>query len=150
MALRAGANFGLLVLVLEEWPDDVAALDAVVFDHVELGQNPAAPAHNPAGPDELIEVELPQVPQVLHQRQVRDTNFDVLKTRTKMVRIDKKLICYYLDADMTKGFNGFKLRSNEVHFLFGIYFILLTILSTSCRSDRLPLTVQSPLNSHPS
>ena len=48
LTLRAGVDLGLLVLRLVERPDDVAALDTVVLDHAELGEDPAAAAHHSA------------------------------------------------------------------------------------------------------
>ena len=62
LTLRAGVDLGLLVLRLVERPDDVAALDTVVLDHAELGQDPAAATHHSAGLDQLVEMELPQAP----------------------------------------------------------------------------------------
>lgn len=59
LTLWTGSGFHLLVLGLEEGSQDEAALAAVVFDHAELRQDPRATCHYPAGPDQLIQVQLP-------------------------------------------------------------------------------------------
>lgn len=99
LALGAGARLHLLVLVLEEGSQHEAALVAVVLDHAELGQHAGAAAHHAAGPDQLVQVQLPdgrkrtvfgappllcmcwgadlpERPDLLHQRQVGDAHVD--------------------------------------------------------------------------
>lgn len=60
LTLWTGTRFHLLVLGLEKGSQDEAALAAVVFDHAELRQDPRATCHHSAGPDQLIQVQLPE------------------------------------------------------------------------------------------
>lgn len=78
LALGAGARLHLLVLGLEEGPQNEVALVAVVLDHAELRQDPRAAADHAAGPDQLVQVKLPERPDLLHQRQVADPDVDLV------------------------------------------------------------------------
>lgn len=60
LTLWAGAGLHLLVLGLEEGPQDEAALATVVLDHAELRQDPCAARHYTAGSDQLVQVQLPK------------------------------------------------------------------------------------------
>lgn len=60
LTLWTGAGFHLLVLGLEKGSQDEAALAAVVLDHAELRQDPRAARHHSAGPDQLVQVQLPE------------------------------------------------------------------------------------------
>lgn len=60
LTLGAGARLHLLVLRLEEGPQDEAALAAVVLHHAELWQDPRAARHHPTGSDQLVQVQLPR------------------------------------------------------------------------------------------
>lgn len=59
LALGTRAGLHLLGLRLEERPQHKAALVAVVLDHAELREHAGAAADHPAGPDQLVQVELP-------------------------------------------------------------------------------------------
>jgi hypothetical protein len=54
LALWTGAGVDLLLLVLVEGPEDVAALAAVVLHHVQLRQHGGRAGHNAARADQLI------------------------------------------------------------------------------------------------
>lgn len=60
LTLGTGARLHLLVLGLEKRPQHKVALVAVVLDHSELGENTGAAAHDTAGPNQLVQVELPE------------------------------------------------------------------------------------------
>lgn len=60
LTLWTGTRFHLLVLRLEKGSQDEVALAAVVFDHAELRQDPCATCHHSTGPDQLIQVQLPE------------------------------------------------------------------------------------------
>lgn len=60
LTFRTRTRLHLLVLGLEEGPQHEVTLVTVVLDHAELGQNAGAAAHNAAGPDQLVQVELPE------------------------------------------------------------------------------------------
>ena len=47
-----------MVLDLVEGAQHKGTLVAVVLDHLELGQDPCGGGHYPAGPDQLVQVEL--------------------------------------------------------------------------------------------
>ena len=66
LALRTSARLRLFLLVLIEGAEDVPALGAVELDHEELGQDAAAAGDNSAGPDQLVQVQLPQATQLLY------------------------------------------------------------------------------------
>lgn len=65
LTLWAGTRLHLLVLGLEEGSQDEGALHAVVFDHAELRQDPCAARHHSAGPDQLVQVQLPEEREML-------------------------------------------------------------------------------------
>ena len=46
-------------MALEEGPQHKATLEAVVLDHVELGEYPRGPRDNATCAQQLVEVELP-------------------------------------------------------------------------------------------
>ena len=48
-------------MTLEEWTKHKATLEAVVLDHVELGEDPCGPRDNATGTEQLVQVELPTV-----------------------------------------------------------------------------------------
>merc|ERR1719495_2285725 len=60
LTLRTSARLRLFLLVLVEGAEDVAALGAVELDHEELGQDAAAAGDISTGPDQLVQVQLPQ------------------------------------------------------------------------------------------
>lgn len=60
LTLWAGTRLHLLVLGLEERPQDEAALATIVLDHAELRQDPCAARHHTAGSDQLVQVQLPK------------------------------------------------------------------------------------------
>lgn len=64
LTLWTGTGFHLLVLRLEKGSQDEVALAAVVFDHAELRQDPCATCHHSTGPDQLIQVQLPEERQI--------------------------------------------------------------------------------------
>lgn len=59
LTLRTGSWLHLLVLGLEKWPQHKVTLVTVVLDHSELGENTGAAAYDTAGPNQLVQVELP-------------------------------------------------------------------------------------------
>lgn len=58
LTLGTGARLHLLVLGLEKGPQHKVALVTVVLDHAELREDAGAAADNPAGPNQLVQVEL--------------------------------------------------------------------------------------------
>ena len=65
LALWASAWLGLGVLLLHEGPHNVRALVAVVLDDGELRKDPGGGGDHAAGTDQLVEVELPEGPELL-------------------------------------------------------------------------------------
>lgn len=59
LTLGTGARLHLLVLGLEEGAQHEVTLVTVVLHHAELGEHAGAAAHHAAGPDQLVQVELP-------------------------------------------------------------------------------------------
>lgn len=59
LALRTRSRLHLLSLRLEKRPQHKAALVTVVLDHAELREHASAAADHAAGPDQLVQVELP-------------------------------------------------------------------------------------------
>jgi len=59
LTLRAGTRFQFLILSLKEWPQNETALDAVIFDHVQLWKYSRAASDNPSCANELVQVKLP-------------------------------------------------------------------------------------------
>jgi len=59
LALGAGARPHLLVLPLVEGPQEEAALEAVILDHAELGEDARAAGDHPVGAYQQVEVQLP-------------------------------------------------------------------------------------------
>lgn len=59
LTLWTGAWLHLLVLGLEERPQEKVALVTVVLDHAELRQHPCAAGHHSACADQLVQVQLP-------------------------------------------------------------------------------------------
>ena len=66
LALRTGTRLCLFLLVLVEGAEDVAALGAVELDHEELGQDATTAGDYSAGPDQLVQVQLPQATQLFY------------------------------------------------------------------------------------
>lgn len=60
LTLGTGARLHLLVLGLEKGPQHKLALVTVVLDHSELRENAGAAAHDTAGPNQLVQMELPE------------------------------------------------------------------------------------------
>lgn len=68
LALGTRARLHLLCLRLEEGPQHEATLVAVVLDHAELRENTGAAADHTAGPDQLVQVELPGAQRVRERK----------------------------------------------------------------------------------
>lgn len=60
LTLGTGTRLHLLVLGLEEGSQHEVTLVTVVLDHAELREDAGAAAHHAAGPDQLVQVELPE------------------------------------------------------------------------------------------
>lgn len=60
LTLGTGARLHLLVLGLEKGPQHKVTLVTVVLDHSKLRENAGAAAHDTAGPDQLVQMELPE------------------------------------------------------------------------------------------
>ena len=71
---------GFLILVLHEGSQDVVTLVTIVLDDRELGEDACGGSHNPACPDQLVQMELAKGPKLLHQRELSDPDVDFLKT----------------------------------------------------------------------
>ena len=65
-----------MLLSLVKRPEDEAAPEAVELEHAELRQDACRAGDHAAGADELIEVQLPQRAQLLHQREIGDADVD--------------------------------------------------------------------------
>ena len=60
LALWAGAGFDLVALALDIRAEDVAALVAVKFDDGQLWQDAGGRGDDATGPDQLVQVQLPE------------------------------------------------------------------------------------------
>lgn len=67
LTLGTGARLHLLVLGLEKGPQHKVTLVAVVLDHSELGENTGAAAYDTAGPNQLVQMELPEKNEEMFQ-----------------------------------------------------------------------------------
>ena len=77
---------GLLILVLHERSQDVVALVTIVLNDGELGEDACGGSHNPACPDQLVQMKLAKRPKLLHQRELSDSDVDFLKIIIKSAR----------------------------------------------------------------
>ena len=79
LTLGTGAGLDLLVLGLDEGAENIVTLVTVVLDHAQLGQHAGGRRDHSGSPDQLIEMQLTQRADLLHEGQVADAHVDLLE-----------------------------------------------------------------------